>query len=373
MTSTSSSDSTRINATKIHHVSFSYDNNLFTAGLDSGFSIFQIEPLKSIQEIDAVKGSVGVVSTMHNTGRFCLVGGWPNAINSPNNVMIWDNSLPDPRFIGQIHSRTQIKNVKCSRDYLVVVCLQTVCVYTITDLRSSLEFKRIRQIETDLNPHGLCEISCNWAPLVLVSLGLMKGRVRAEYFGARNSQRVIVGHDSEIASMALTPDGRILATASSKGTLIRVFNTLDGSLLQEVRRGASGASIHSLAISRNAQWLAASSDKGTVHVFGLRIDPSLLANNNSSQVAPPSNKSSSLSILKGVLPKYFSSEWSVAQFRLPKGVKHVVMFGPGKNTIVIVGMDGSFYRCEYDPVAGGTMTLLENVNILNPAEKDKLT
>lgn len=42
----------------------------------------------------------------------------------------------------------------------------------------------------------------------------------------------------------------------------------------------------------------------------------------------------------GVLPKYFSSEWSVAQFRLQEGLQHIVAFGHQKNTVVILGMDG---------------------------------
>lgn len=43
-----------------------------------------------------------------------------------------------------------------------------------------------------------------------------------------------------------------------------------------------------------------------------------------------------------MLPKYFSSEWSVAQFRLQEGLQHVVAFGHQKNTIVILGMDGRY-------------------------------
>ena len=42
----------------------------------------------------------------------------------------------------------------------------------------------------------------------------------------------------------------------------------------------------------------------------------------------------------GVLPKYFKSEWSVAQFRLHEGSQYVVAFGHQKNTVVILGMDG---------------------------------
>ncbi|XP_065867947.1 uncharacterized protein [Euphorbia lathyris] len=57
-------------------------------------------------------------------------------------------------------------------------------------------------------------------------------------------------------------------------------------------------------------------------------------------------------------------EWSVAQFRLPEGVQHFVAFGHQKNTVVIIGMDGSFYRCEFDPAFGGEMNQLEHHNFL---------
>lgn len=39
--------------------------------------------------------------------------------------------------------------------------------------------------------------------------------------------------------------------------------------LQELRRGTEPAHIHSIAFSKHCDWLAVSSDKGTVHVFAL--------------------------------------------------------------------------------------------------------
>lgn len=43
-----------------------------------------------------------------------------------------------------------------------------------------------------------------------------------------------------------------------------------------------------------------------------------------------------------MLPRYFSSEWSVAQFHLNEGLQYIVAFGHQKNTIVILGMDGRY-------------------------------
>ena len=58
-----------------------------------------------------------------------------------------------------------------------------------------------------------------------------------------------------------------MATASDKGTLIRVFSTEDGTPLQEVRRGSDKAEIYSIAFDKNSDFIACSSDKGTIHIF----------------------------------------------------------------------------------------------------------
>ncbi|RHN48929.1 putative transcription factor WD40-like family [Medicago truncatula] len=181
-------------------------------------------------------------------------------------------------------------------------------------------------------------------------------------------------HQDSIASFALTLDGQLIATASVKGTLIRIYDTDSGTLLQEVRRGANAAEIYSLAFSSTAQWLAVSSDKGTVHVFSLKVNSSGVPENETSQGSSsssdaaivPSSSSRSFIKFKGVLPKYFNSEWSVARFHLHEGTQYTVAFGVQKNTVIILGMDGSFYRCQFDAANGGEMTQLEHHNILIP-------
>jgi len=80
---------------------------------------------------------------------------------------------------------------------------------------------------------------------------------------------LIPAHETSLSCFALNFDGTLLATASEKGTLIRIFDTSTGRNLQEVRRGADRAEIYSLAFNYNSLWLACSSDKGTVHIFSI--------------------------------------------------------------------------------------------------------
>lgn len=42
-----------------------------------------------------------------------------------------------------------------------------------------------------------------------------------------------------------------------------------------------------------------------------------------------------------MLPKYFSSEWSFAQFHLPEVTRYTAAFG-AQNAVIIIGMDGRY-------------------------------
>ncbi|KAL2507685.1 Autophagy-related protein 18a [Forsythia ovata] len=346
------------------HVSFNQDYGCFAAGTDRGFRIYNCDPFREIfrRDFDG-NGGIGAVEMLFRCNILALVGGGDSPQYPLNKVMIWDDH--QSRCIGELSFRSEVRGVRLRRDRIVVVLEQKIFVYNFADL------KLLHQIETIANPKGLCAVSHVAGSFVLVCPGLQKGQVRVEHYASKRT-KFILAHDSRIACFTLSQDGNLLATSSTKGTLVRIFNTHDGTLIQEVRRGADRAEIYSLAFSPTAHWLAVSSDKGTVHVFSLKVNaenlgsarPSSPPDSNSSVNSP----SSSLSFIKGVLPKYFSSEWSVAQFRLIEGSQYIVAFGHQKNTVVILGLDGSFYRCKFDPATGGEMTQLEYHNFLKPDE-----
>ncbi|XP_073362972.1 autophagy-related protein 18a-like [Aegilops tauschii subsp. strangulata] len=234
--------------------------------------------------------------------------------------------------------------------------------------------KNSELVATGPNPLGLCALAVDRraATFMYALPRPEKGAVQVCRSGQLGSVDVRA-HASSLSCIALSRDGRLLATAGSKGTLVRIFSTDDGTMVQELRRGIDRADIHCVAFSLESQWLAVSSDKGTVHVFPVAsVNKATEGGGDDSDnmpVTPPAaaaapataKQGSSLSFLKGYLPSYFSSEWSLAQVRLREGVDYTVEFWRHHpNTILIAGTDGSFYRCRFDPVNAGEMKELEH-------------
>lgn len=361
--------------TELLCVSWNQDYGCFSAGTSRGFRIYNCEPFKENFRRDLKTGGFKIVEMLFRCNILALVGGGANSEYPANKVMIWDDH--ESRCISEFSFRSEVRAVRLRRDCIVVVLEHKIYVYNFKDL------KLLHQIETLSNPRGLCYLSHHSNTSVLACPGLRRGQVRVEHFGLK-MMKLINAHDSHVACITLTLDGLLLATASTKGTLIRIFNTMDGTQLQELRRGVDRADIYSITLSPNAQWLAVCSGKGTVHIFSLRVrvigedsssnsssgQGSALFNQNSSNSLDSlmsrnigANPGSSLSFMRGVLPKYFSSEWSFAQFHLPEDTKFIAAFG-SQHTVAVVGLDGSFYRCTFDPVHGGEMLQQEYVSFL---------
>ncbi|XP_010521001.1 PREDICTED: autophagy-related protein 18a-like [Tarenaya hassleriana] len=230
----------------LFYLSFNQDHACFAAGTDRGFRIYNCDPFREIFRRDFDRGGgVGVVEMLFRCNILAFVGGGHEPQYPPNKVMIWDDH--QSRCIGELSFRSDVRAVRLRRDRIVVVLEQKIFVYNFADL------KLMHQIETIANPKGLCSVSQGAGAMLLVCPGLQKGQVRVEHYASKRT-KFIMAHDSRIACFALTQDGHLLATASTKGTLVRLFNTADGTLLQEVRLSRLAFASRTLKIIRPWYW-----------------------------------------------------------------------------------------------------------------------
>lgn len=143
-------------------------------------------------------------------------------------------------------------------------------------------------------------------------------------------------HESALRSLALTADGSKLATASVKGTVIRVWDVPSASCLREFRRGVERATVACLAFSWDATWLCCASDKGTAHVFRVG-DNNDDAPTRGGTAPPPSLTRLILSSVRKSVEG--DAHKSVYQIR---GVPHPVacaFVSEAKNVVAVAGWD----------------------------------
>jgi len=321
-------------------VGFNQDYGCFACGTDRGFLIFNCDPLKERFRREFDNGGIGIVEMLFRCNILALVGGGKNPKYPPNKVMIWDDY--QNKCIAELEFRSEVKAVRLRRDRIVVVLENKVYVYNFADLNL------LDQIDTMPNPKGLCALCPSSTNMVLACPGRKPGYVQVELYDDKPTKtQIIPAHNNALSQIALNLEGNLLATASEKGTLIRIFDTTRGTLWTEFRRGADRAEIYSLAFAPTSNWLCVSSDKGTVHIYSLAANVTPTVNNPAAELSE-ANRQSSLSFMKDLLPSYFSSVWSCAQFHIPES-RCICCFGADNNSVIVVCANGRYYKYVFDP------------------------
>lgn len=101
---------------------------------------------------------------------------------------------------------------------------------------------------------------------------------------------VIQAHKSPISFLSINATGTLLATASDKGTVIRVWSTPGAEKLYQFRRGTRETKIYSINFNVVSSLLAVSSAHETVHIFKLGAQkggPNKGAEKNGARPASP--------------------------------------------------------------------------------------
>ncbi|XP_058125902.1 WD repeat domain phosphoinositide-interacting protein 2 isoform X1 [Anopheles coustani] len=160
---------------------------------------------------------------------------------------------------------SEILSVKLNRSRLVVCLVDSIYIHNIRDMRLLHSIKSMAP-----NPSGLCTLSLlsHLAYPVSAECGEL------QIFDAANQLRRLKlrAHDSPLSALNFSYNGVLLATASEKGTVIRLFCVKNGQKVHEFRRGVKRhVNIGSLNFSTCASFVVASSNTETVHIF--RIDP----------------------------------------------------------------------------------------------------
>ncbi|XP_043218708.1 WD repeat domain phosphoinositide-interacting protein 2-like isoform X2 [Amphibalanus amphitrite] len=244
----------------VRFVNFNQDYSSLAVGTHMGYRLFTINSIDKIEQIYEVEiGDVLIVERLFSSSLVTLV---TQALPRRLQVCHFKKGTK----VCEYDYTNTIVAVRLNRARLVVCLEESLYIHNIRDM------KLIHTIrDTPANPRGVCALSVN-SDLSYLAYPGSATIGELQVFDALNLQAktMLPAHDSPVAAVAFSVAGTQVATASEKGTVIRVFNIKDGSKAYELRRGLKRcAQISSMCFSPDAQFLALSSNTETIHVFRL--------------------------------------------------------------------------------------------------------
>ena len=276
-------------------------------------------------------------------------------------IVLWDQSKRAAILDTKVAEK--VLSIKINFLHLFIISKNKIEVFLVSQMA------RIDEIKTTDNPRGIFSVTQTEKGSIMVYPCSKKSKVGIVNFFATqqqdNEQRQFEfwAHTSAIGCLAINREGTLITTCSENGTLLRVFN-LKGEIGYEFRRGSDKAVIMNLSFDYNSNFVACTSDKGTIHVFVLSqtgtVDFDL---NNPEQTKSrhefheiDSHESFFGNLMNKIsAPKRLAENHrSYAQFRLESKNSHCSFYGEGNDLFLhVISPEGIFYKAEFDPKAGG--------------------
>ncbi|KAI0945121.1 autophagy protein, variant 2 [Taiwanofungus camphoratus] len=296
----------RVNSNMLF-ANFNQDFTCISVGTRKGYSITNCDPFGRVYTMN--DGARGIVEMLFCTSLIALVGAADHPHSSPRKLQIVNTKRQS--MICELLFPSSILAVKLNRKTLVIVLEVEIYIYDISNMRL------MHVIETTPNPDAIVALSPSSdnsylaypSPVPSPTSPLTQPAAQHTAPSTSNQQtgdvllfstrsltvaNVIQAHKSPISFLSMNSTGTLLATASDKGTVIRVWSIPGAEKLYQFRRGTREARIHSINFNLVSTLLAVSSAHDTVHIFKLGQKSS-----SNSSVKTPSSPSESIDSREG--------------------------------------------------------------------------
>ncbi|GKT13252.1 autophagy-related protein 18a [Aduncisulcus paluster] len=316
---------------------------LLCVGTKNGYCIYNLKPFESLVKTGFLDSSIGIIEVLDRSNMLCLVGEKDCSRFPSNQVTFWSDE--GMYSIGEIAVGKEITGVKLRKDFIFLATLERISVFNFAYLSPVIDY------DTYDNPTGLMAVSSSVGYVTLVYPDTEQGWIRISQLSgsAKPEEKPIRlrAHDGPIACLAVSNCGAYVATASLKGTIIRIFNA-KSLKLRELRRGTDDANISSMAFSPSASYLCVCSDSKTIHIFDLLSEDSK-QKGASWDTKDEFDKEGEV-LLSAAKKKFFHFlERSIIKITLPNDDNNCkCIFGDDNSTLFLASPTGYFYTITLD-------------------------
>ena len=296
---------------KIRHCKFNQSSSCFVVTTDHGFITYDTNPCvkRLYRAILPSSGLINIANMHYKTEWTFLVSG--------SCLYIWDDRKES--IVAEMKFSKDILGLEQTRSCIVIAFSTEVHIYNLED-------KQLIATYDSFNPHGCLSTSySNDRTYVafpssedkvghVTLVEIHHSNILERYGGGdkekeaetsckfvkrlqiRHQHWDIKAHEHNVSCISISNNGENMATASERGTMIRIWRTSTRDCMVEFRRGSAPTRITNIAWNYTNTHVLATSERGTIHVFHAKSEDE--------------NQKSMFHWASGVLPGYFGSIWS---------------------------------------------------------------
>ncbi|XP_053201687.1 WD repeat domain phosphoinositide-interacting protein 1-like [Panonychus citri] len=348
---------------KVFSLRFEKQSYQLVVGTTNGYRLVNyFDPTNPVIQKGLLNESIKLIELIPKTMILTYV-----TTDSPNKVNFYEYHETDGAFLESKLFSKSICALRASTSRIAIAVESGVYLFSseLTKFMQKLHYV----ILNVPNPHGLIDLSENDFNAYLgYPCSAIKGEVEIFDCRVRKSKVIFEAHISPIVAISFSPTGRSVATASEKGTLIRVHIVFTGECVYEFRRSLTRTiSINSLGFGLDSTYLGVTSSSTTIHIFKLE-QPVSLASSGSSAIIDAITRTAE-AYLPTEISKLLHQERAFAYAALPvPGMDTISMIHRIRNSshLIVATFDGFVYIYTLDDINGGECRLIKNVAI----EKD---
>ncbi|KAJ8767357.1 hypothetical protein K2173_017401 [Erythroxylum novogranatense] len=243
--------------------SFNQDNSGFAISTRDGFRIYDSSTGRLCYE--RAVGAFIIVEMLYSTSLLAIVGAGEQPPLSPRRLCFFNTT--DGAALRELNFLTSVLAIRLNKKRLVVVLQEKTYLYDTNTLII------LDTLDTVPNAKGLCAFSPSLDGCFLaLPASTNKGSVLVYNVMELQLHCEIEAHRAPLAAIALSSNGKYIATASEQGTIVRVYLVSEATQSYSFRRGTCPSTIFSLSFAPSVQLpdiLVATSSSGSIHVFSL--------------------------------------------------------------------------------------------------------
>lgn len=242
-------------------VCFTNDKSMFCICHDQGFLVCKSNPF-AILNNRILGGEISFAQMLDTSNIIFLASGGGEKPKYPlTHVIMFDDHKGKP--VAQLQVGHRVKNIKANSKRLFVVGKNKIFVFKTEDLSNVGTFESYEDDE-----EGICSLAGSKDIIVFAYPSRTEGYINIMTIKDKITDvRSFFLHNKKIACIELNKKGDRLLSSSIGGTLIRLFDTNTGDILDDFKRGNDKAQIYSLSFSSDDKFICCSSDSGTIHIF----------------------------------------------------------------------------------------------------------